>query len=135
MLNLDTKLTLDESTIRSPNLVDKFTDADLATLGRVVYEGYITDKFSRSKWDVRTEAAMDLAMQIQKDKNFPWPNCSNIAFPLITIAVTQFHARAYPAIINGPELVKYKVIGSDPDGTQQSRAERVGMHMSWQLME
>ena len=135
MLNLDTKIVLDADTIASPNLVDKFTDSDLARLGTVIYEGYVTDKTSRSKWETRTEAAMDLAMQIQKTKNFPWANCSNIAFPLITIAVTQFHARAYPAIINGPELVKYKVIGSDPDGSQAKRAERVGMHMSWQLLE
>ena len=135
MLKLDTKLTLDKDTIESPNLTDRFGLQDLQRIGDEVYQGYARDKQSRAKWEKRTEAAMDLAMQIQKDKNFPWPNCSNVAFPLVTIAVTQFHARAYPAIINGPDLVKYKVVGSDPDGVQSARAERVGMHMSWQLME
>lgn len=135
MLNLKTKLTLDQATIESPNLVDRFDAADLQQIGSLVFNGFTKDKQSRSKWETRTEAAMDLAMQIQKAKNFPWPNCSNVAFPLITIAVTQFHARAYPAIINGPELVKYKVIGSDPNGTEKARAERIGTHMSWQIME
>ncbi len=135
MLNLTTKLTLDAETIRAPNLTDRFEKDELDRIGTWVWEGYTKDKQSRAKWERRTEAAMDLAMQIQKDKNFPWPNCSNVAFPLITIAVTQFHARAYPSIINGPELVKYSVVGSDPEGKQKARAERVGTHMSWQIME
>lgn len=135
MLTLQNKITLNASTIDAANLVDQFTDQDLVNISAMVMDGYNRDKLSRAKWERRTEAAMDLAMQIQKDKNFPWPNCSNVAFPLITIAVTQFHARAYPAIINGPELVKYKVIGSDPEGKEKARAERVGLHMSWQLME
>jgi hypothetical protein len=37
----------------------------------------------------------DINMQIQKDKNFPWPGCSNVIFPLITIASLQFSARSY----------------------------------------
>lgn len=135
MITLDTKLTLDRETIESPNLANRFTEVDLARLGGFVYDGYMRDKASRSKWETRMDAAMDLAMQVQKMKNFPWPNCSNVDFPLLTIAILQFHARAYPAIITGPELVKYKVIGSDPEGIQKNRAERVGMHMSWQLTE
>lgn len=135
MLNLDTKLTLSEATIRSPNLVERFTEVDLSRISDFVFLGYQRDKQSRLKWETRTEAAMDLAMQIQKQKNFPWPNCSNVAFPLVTIASTQFHARAYPAIVSSSELVKYKVLGSDPDGAEKLRAERVGMHMSWQLTE
>jgi len=89
MTPLSTKLTLDAEAIASPNLVDRFTDADLVSLGSTIYEGYNTDKYSRSKWETRTAAAMDLAMQIQKDKNFPWPNCSNVAFPLVTISLKE----------------------------------------------
>lgn len=135
MLNLETKLILDAATIEAANLTDKFTAADLGRIGDWVWSGFDQDKQSRSKWEQRTEAAMDLAMQIQKDKNFPWQGCSNINFPLVTIAITQFHARAYPAIINGSEVVKYEVVGSDPKGVEMGRAERIGMHMSWQLMK
>ena len=87
------------------------------------------------KWEKRTQAAMDLAMQMQKEKNFPWPGCSNVAFPLITIATMQFHSRAYPTILNGPEIVKYRVNGADPEGREKARALRVGQHMSYQLLE
>ena len=47
----------------------------------------------------------------------------------------QFHSRAYPTILNGPEIVKYRVNGADPEGKEKARALRVGQHMSYQLLE
>ena len=62
-------------------------------------------------------AAMDFALQVQKVKSFPWPNCSNVVFPLITIAALQFSARSYSNIIQGTDVVRYRTLGKDPDGT------------------
>lgn len=135
MLNLDTKITLDEETISAPNLTDKFDKEDLRKIGECVWDDYTADVQSRQKWLKRTSAAMDLAMQVQKDKNFPWPGCSNIAFPLVTIAALQFHSRAYPTIVQGPDVVQARVIGPDPDGSKTDRAFRIGKHMSWQCLE
>lgn len=134
-LNLEQHITLDDAAIASPNLCDRFTEADLQTIGNEVHAGYLRDKQSRYKWERRTQAAMDLAMQVQKDKNFPWPNASNIAFPLITIAALQFHSRAYPAIVSGTDVAKCRVIGEDPTGSKTARAERISTHMSWQCLE
>lgn len=135
MLKLETYITLDKDTIDSPNLVDRFEEDDLCTIGEYVWDSYRADVASREPWLRRTSAAMDLAMQVQKDKTFPWPGCSNIAFPLVTIAALQFHSRSYPALLNGPDVVKCRTIGPDPDGKKGDRAERVSCHMSWQLME
>lgn len=135
MLILENYLTLDAETIKSPNCCDKFTTKDLQALGSWVFDGYSADKQSRAKWEKRTESAMDLAMQLQKDKSFPWPNCSNIAFPLVTISAMQFHAKAYPAIISGTDVVKMRVIGLDPNGLEHKRAKRIGEHMSYQVLE
>jgi len=135
MLNLDRKLVLNKDAIQSPNLCDRFTADDLARLGEWVWGGYDRDKFSRNKWEKRTDAAMDLAMQILKDKSYPWVNCANIAFPLVTIAALQFHARAYPTIVSGTDVVRARVIGDDPDGRKKQRADRISEHMSWQCLE
>ena len=132
---IKSKIPLTMENIESPNLTGKLDQEDLQTLGEWCSAGYARDKQSRSKWERRTEAAMDLAMQIQKEKSFPWPNCSNVTFPLVTIATMQFHARAYPAIIPGPDIVQYRVLSDDPEGQQRQRANRIGRHMSWQLME
>lgn len=135
MLNLSSKIVLNKEAIESPNLCDRFKDEDLTTLGGWVWDGYNRDKYSRSKWEQRTSAAMDLAMQVLKDKNYPWPNCANIAFPLVTIAALQFHARAYPTVVSGTDVVKCRVIGEDVDGAKKQRADRISTHMSWQCLE
>ena len=135
MLNLDHYIKLNKETYASPNLCDRFSDEDLTKIGNYVWDSYRADLQSREPWLRRTSAAMDLAMQVQKDKNFPWPGCSNIAFPLITIAALQFHSRAYPAIINGSDIVSVRVVGPDPDGMKTARADRIATHMSWQLLE
>lgn len=135
MLNLDTKLSLTPAEISSPNLTGKFSDYDLRLIGGACREGYLRDKLSRLRWEQRNEAGMDLALQLQKTKSFPWPGASNVAFPLVTIAALQFHARSYPTLLNGKELVGVRVFGPDPDGEKTARSERVAGDMSWQLLE
>lgn len=134
MLKLNKPITLDKAAISSPNLCERFDAEDLKRIGEECHGGYERDKQSRTTWMKRNEAGMDLALQISKDKSFPWPGCSNVAFPLVTIAAMQFHARAYPAIINGTDVVKCTVFGDDPDGQQSAHASRVSTHMSWQLL-
>lgn len=135
MLNITSRLKMDEATIMSPNLCGKFTDDELDRIGGVVYEDYQRDLESRKTWLRRNEAGMDLAMQLHKEKTFPWPGCANIAFPLVTIAALQFHARAYPAIVNGRSVVQCRVLSSDKTGMATERAERISRHMSWQVLE
>ena len=94
MLKLDRPITLTAKVIASSNLCDLFTGDDLKRIGEECWTGYDRDESSRQVWMKRNEAGMDLALQIQKDKSFPWPGCSNVAFPLVTIAAMQFHARA-----------------------------------------
>ena len=135
MLELSKKLYLNDGAITAPNLCDRFAAEDLEKTGNCAHEGYLRDRQSRYKWERRVQAAMDLAMQVQKDKNFPWPGCSNIAFPLITIGALQFHSRAYPGIFPDAQVAKVRVIGADADGSKILRAERISTHMSWQCME
>jgi len=132
MLELETKLELTSAAIKSPNLCDRFSEDDLKRLGASCYTGFVRDDMSRLNWLRRNEAGMDLALQVQKDKSFPWPGASNIMFPIVTIAALQFHARAYPALVNGKDLVGMQVIGDDADGTKTARANRIKVDMSWQ---
>jgi len=78
--------------------------------------------------------AIELALQVTKEKNYPWPKAANIKFPLLTIASLQFASRAYPALVKAPDLVKFRAQGKD-DGQKSSRAMRISAHMSYQLLE
>ena len=135
MLELESYISLTEETTKASNLCDRFSERDLKKIGIEVVEGYKRDRQSRERWEKRCDAAMKLAMQVQEDKSFPWQGASNVKFPLITIAALQFHSRAYPTLISGPEVVKCRVIGEDPQGQKRARADRINTHMSWQVLE
>ncbi len=135
MRTLNTKIEINEQVWSSPNLCERFDKEDLKTIGTWVNEGYQRDLQSRLPWQRRMEAAMDYALQVQKAKTFPWPNCSNVVFPLVTIAALQFSARSYSNIIQGTDVVRYRTLGPDTDGSLRARADRIGRHMSWQVLE
>lgn len=120
---------------QAANLCDFIDEEVLRKLGRRVCKDLETDEASRSDWMARSEKAMDMALQVVEEKTFPWEKASNVRTPLLTEAALQFHARAYPAIVQGNKIVKGKVTGADPDGAKSRRADRVAQHINWQLLE
>jgi chaperonin GroES len=118
-----------------PNLVPMLDAEVVKKIGMEVVRGYEIDKASRSDWEKQTQVAMDLAMQVATEKSWPWPKAANVKYPLITTAAIQFSARAYPAIVRGADVVKGEVLGPDPDGAKKQRADRIGRHMSYQVLE
>src|SRR5580693_7677421 len=101
--------------IKSKNIAEEFKDDHtlLSKIGERVMDEYQIDETSRGEWKTKTEQAMDLAMQVAKEKQFPWPKAANVIFPLMTNASIQFAARAYPAIVQNKEVVKGVVVGDD----------------------
>ena len=131
----DEPITLQAILMHSTNVAEILTDTELSGISHKVTTEYEIDKQSRVDWLKRTGNAIDLAKQVVKTKSYPWPKASNIKYPLLTTAAIQFSARAYPALISGVDLVKTKVNGFDPDGEKRRRGTRIGMHMSWQLLD
>ncbi len=119
----------------SDNIAADLDDDDLQRIGHKVVEEFKIDKNSRSAWEKMQHDAMKLAMQVTEPKMYPWPNAANIKYPLLTTAAIQFAARAYPAIVSGPTMVKSRVLGKDEDGKKAARGLRVAKHMSWQLSD
>ena len=104
-----------ESLMQAGNVADRLKDDHLGEIGQKVRREYDLDKDSRKEagWDDRQKAAMDLAQQVKQAKSFPWPNAANVKYPLLTVAAIQFAARAYPAMVQGRDVVKAKVVGDD----------------------
>lgn len=144
---------------QSANIADDLPEADLDKIGMDVCREYDIDKKSRGDWEESAERAMDIALQVRKPKNYPFPGAANIKYPLVTVAALQFGARAYPAIVDGNRIVKTMVLGSDqgkpamgpdgqpivdpqtgqpqwevPPGAKQAKADRISQHMSYQLL-
>lgn len=133
-MELETQLEI-STIVNSPNVAELLSEDDLRTIGNRVYDEWIIDKSSREPWEEKMADAFKLALQVMDEKTFPWPGASNVKFPLVTIAAIQFHSRAYPALIPGPEVVKCKVYGEDNDNQLEIQARKISEHMSYQLLE
>lgn len=117
------------------NLAEMLDDTDLMKIGQDVIRDVEIDETSRGDWLKRYEKNLDIAMQVKKaGKVFPWPGAANTTNPTLTVACIQFNAEAYPIFCDGSNLVKCRVMGPDPDGTKAARAERIGQHMTFQLL-
>ena len=114
---------------------EEFTDTQIAGLANKVVHEYQLDRTSREDWEATAERAMKMARQVKEGKSWPWPNASNVKYPMLTVAALQFAARAYPAIMNGQRVVKCKVNGKDDGGQKADRGDRVSKFMSYQLTE
>jgi chaperonin GroES len=120
---------------RSRNVDALLTTEQSDHVAAEVVKAYEEDKASRKEWETRTDNAIKLALQMVEQKSFPWPDAANVKFPLVTIAALQFAARAYPALVKAPDLVKYRVMGADQNGQKAARAARISRHMSYQLLD
>jgi len=125
-----------KSLVNEINIAKNLSDEELITIGSDCVEGYETDEASRAGWKENLEEWTKMALQVADKKTFPWPNASNIKFPLLSTAAMQFAARAYPTLVPADgKVVKCRVVGSDPTGEKTRRAIRISKHMSFQVME
>ena len=124
-----------EDILKANNVVDLLDDTALTKVSQQVLGDYEKDKTSCKPILDKMKDLIDLAKMVSQQKTYPWDGAANVKFPLITIASTQFAARAYPALVKAPDLVKYRVQGSDGDGEKRNRSDRISRHMSWQFLE
>ena len=116
------------------NIADDLDKDELASIGAEVCENYDYDKESRSEWEENLQDAFTLAKQLKENREYAGERISDVKYPVIASACIQYAARAYPAIVKGDEVVKFKVIGADPQGQKAARAFRVAEHMNTQIM-
>lgn len=126
-------MSLEES-LDNINIAENLDEDLLNKIGDKVVREFEVDQDSRTEWLQKIEEWIKLATQVSSTKSYPWPNASNVKFPILSTAAMQFAARAYPALVPGPELVTGLVKKPDLDGTLSERAKRVGRHMSYQIM-
>ena len=120
--------------MESPNIAEFLDEQYLKELGMEVVANTARDRSSRTDWEERHADAVKLALQVKESKSFPWTNCSNVKFPLLTIAVLQFLARI-SIMTKGRQLASVQVLGNDSKGEKAFQAKRLSKHISMQLIE
>jgi chaperonin GroES len=124
------------SLLESTNIAENLDEDKLREIGSICKRGFEQDQESRKEWEHNIDEWTKLAIQAKEPKSYPWPKASNIKYPLLSTAAMQFAARAYPSLVpSDGRVVKSKVIGKDPTGEKQKRAEHTSIYVSYQLME
>jgi chaperonin GroES len=122
--------------IESVNLAEKLDKERLRDIGQEAKEGYEADVASRADWEKAATQWVELAKLTVTHKSFPWPNASNVKYPLLATAAMQFAARSYPTLVpSDGKVVKSRTVGKDPDGLKTQTAEAVSLYMSYQIMD
>ena len=114
------------------NLASQYR-SKLDEIGDHVYETWRADRESRSEWEDMHAQWLKLYYQKDKAKNPPWEGASEESLPLLAEGCTQFSARAYKAMFPSQQIIRAVPIGQ-ATAADKARAERVGRHMSYQLM-
>ena len=75
--------------IDNQNIARDIDQDILRDLGMLVVREYEIDEQSRSEWKDEAQKALDFATQTAQPKQYPWPDSSNVIFPLITSAAMR----------------------------------------------
>jgi chaperonin GroES len=135
MRKINTPLKLSEI-IAADNVAELIEENDLALIASDLLAGVQMDSASMDSWKKQYCKLVESAMLVAKEKTEPiGAMSSNVKVPVITQALLQFVARAYPAFVDGNRVVKCSVTGDDPDGEKAGRGKRISEHMSYQLLE
>jgi chaperonin GroES len=124
-----------ESIVRQQNIniAEELEEDLLVKIGMDCKKGFDADEDSIKEWKTETLEWMKLAKQTRESKTYPWPNASNVKYPLISTAALQFNARAYPTLVPADgKVVQSRVIGKDPTGQKRLKSDRIATYMSWQ---
>lgn len=125
-----------EKSLHRVNIAERLDDDELEDITKEVKTGFEADLDSMTDWIRDNRDWLKLAKQVREEKTFPFPNASNIKYPLISTAALQFSARAYPTLVPADgKLVKTRMWGKDPSGEKAKKGNRIGTFMSWQLVE
>lgn len=108
----------------------KSADEILVEMGQIVVEDYEADVASRATWEANISTILKLFSSFADPKTYPWPGCSNVKLPIITVAAIQFHARAYDSLIPSKDIMRAIATG-DEDVEQAKRVEK---YMNYQLL-
>lgn len=119
----------------SQNVAEFLEEEELGQIGKDVVNDYDDDEGDLGDKIAQWDEILGLAMQVRKEKNFPWPKASNVKYPIIAQASISFAARVYPEIVQSGRVARVKVQGADPEGEKQDRAIRVEDHLNYQITE
>lgn len=87
---------------------------------------------TRTPRNEKLKEANEEALQIYKQKDFPWPKAASVKYPLITNACIDFASRIYPAVWQDGDVAKTKFYTDNKD---YEAGKRIANYLNYCLAE
>lgn len=115
------------------NLAAKMDADELEKIAAEIMENFEEDWQSSTEWRTRHAEWIEIYYQKDRPRHPPWEGSATESIPILVEACNQFHSRAFTALFPNRNIIKAIPVGylKEP---YEDRSERVGKHMSWQLM-
>ncbi len=117
------------------NIAEQLDELTLNKIGNDALEGFQADQDSMQEWSDIVHKGAELIKPETMPKSEPWHNAANFKSSVITDAGLKFGDRSSSELLRGPEFVKIKIFGNDPDNLKQEAGDRVAEYMNWQLTQ
>ena len=126
------KLSMDKI-LSNPTNVVRFLDCDclngIYSYCDVRYKDLVATRTPRNE---KLKQANEEALQVYKQKDFPWPKAASVKYPLITNACIDFASRIYPAVWQDGDVAKTKFYTEDKD---YDAGNRIARYLNYCLAE
>lgn len=116
------------------NVAELLNEEQLLCVGYEVHQGWQEDKISREDWLNKAHKIMDLALMKGEKKNYPWPNAANVKHPMLATAMIQYSSRTLPELIRNSEIARFRIQGSDRDGSKKRLGIRRAKYTNHQIL-
>lgn len=87
---------------------------------------------TRTPRNEKLKEANEEALQVYKQKDFPWPKAASVKYPLITNACIDFASRIYPAVWQDGDVAKTKFYTDNKD---YAAGKRIADYLNYCLAE
>lgn len=93
------------------------------------YQDLVTSRTPRNE---KLRQANEEALQVYKQKDFPWPKAASVKYPLITNACIDFSSRIFPAVWQDGDIAKTKYYTDNKD---YAAGHRIATYLNYYLAE
>lgn len=120
--------------VDSNNVAAELSDDVLKEICDNVTTGYDIDEESCRDWiDMNKEAIKMIKSEAKQEQTKAYAH-SRVIYPLLASSTIQLASRLIPHLVRNNRVVECAVLGPDPDGIKQQKAEAVSNFFSYDLL-
>jgi chaperonin GroES len=120
--------------VQADNVAELLDECDLKKIVEDATHGFDIDEDSCKDWiDMNKEAVKMIKAETRTEVTHNYAH-SKVIYPLLASATIQLASRLIPHLVRNNRVAECAVLGPDPDGRKEDKAQQVGDFFSYDLL-